>query len=132
MKKLISLYVAAACVLFLVMIVINPGTAISSGKGMGNGTQIPEKVMGIAEKSCVNCHAEPGNPMVLAHLDLTNWEKYSLEKQAARAKEMCSMVSKDKMPPNSFRKNHPDGVPSEEEIKTICGWAESLQPPAKK
>jgi hypothetical protein len=83
--------------------------------------------MKIADKSCVNCHSEPGNGIALAHLNLSNWDKYSPEKQAAKAKAMCSMVTKDKMPPKKFRANHPDGVPTAAEVKTICNWAESLQ-----
>ena len=83
--------------------------------------------MKIAERSCVKCHTEGGNGMALMHLNLSNWDKYSPEKQASKAKDMCKMVTKDKMPPKSFRESHPDGVPSEAEIKTICDWAASIQ-----
>jgi len=89
---------------------------------------IPADVMKIAEKSCVNCHTEPGNGMALMHLNLSNWDKYSAEKQAAKAQAMCKMVTKSKMPPKKFKAEHPYGVPTGEEIKTICDWANSLQP----
>ena len=127
MKKFIIISAVVAGALFLTMMVLNPGMAGSSEKGTVKSSPIPEKVMKIAEKSCVNCHVQPGNMMALSHLDLSNWEKYSQEKQAAKAKAMCNMVSKGKMPPKSYRKNHPDGIPSNEEIKTICDWAASLQ-----
>jgi hypothetical protein len=60
-------------------------------------------VMKIAERSCVKCHTEGGNGMALMHLNLSNWDKFSMEKQADQAKDMCGMVSKEKMPPKSFR-----------------------------
>ena len=128
MKKVISITVVFLCVIFIASKFINPATAQKAGVAT---KPIPVGVMKIAEKSCVKCHTEPGNGMALAHVNLTNWDKYSPEKQAAKAKEMCNMVTKDKMPPKKFRETHPDGVPSKEEIKTICDWAQSLEVPKK-
>jgi mono/diheme cytochrome c family protein len=127
MKRSIIITVAVVCVLLITTVIINQLTAQDSPKGVVAGKPIPANVLKIAEKSCVKCHTEPGNGMALAHVNLSNWDKYSPEKQAAKAKAMCSMVTKDKMPPKSFRAKNPDGVPSSEEIKTICNWAESLQ-----
>jgi hypothetical protein len=127
MKKSISITVAVVCVLFITALIINQLTAQASPKGVAVSKAIPAGVMKIADKSCVKCHTEPGEFMALSHLNLSNWDKYSPEKQAAKAKAMCTMVTKDKMPPKGFRAKHPEGVPSEEELKTICNWAESLQ-----
>ena len=127
MKKPISIAVAVVSVIFVISLIINQLTAQSAPKGGVVSKSIPSGVMKIAEKSCVKCHTEPGKGMALAHLNLTNWDKYSPEKQADKAKAMCSMVTKDKMPPKSFRAKNPDGVPTTAEVKTICNWAESLQ-----
>jgi len=127
MKKLIRIVLAVASILFITALIINPVSAQSAQKGGQKEKSIPDGVMKIAEKSCVNCHTEPGNFMALSHVNLTIWDKYSPEKQADKAKAMCNMVSKEKMPPKKFRENHPDGVPTREEIKTICAWAESIQ-----
>lgn len=127
MKKLIITIVTVAAFAFVMTLIINKVTAGSSPNSAGMGKAIPENVMKIAEKSCVKCHAEPGNPMALSHLNLSSWDKYSAEKQADKAKAMCSMVTKDKMPPKGFKaKNHYDG-PTAEELKTLCNWAESIQ-----
>jgi hypothetical protein len=83
--------------------------------------------MKIAERSCVKCHTEGGNGMALMHLNLSNWDKFSLEKQADKAKDMCKMVSKDKMPPKSFREKNPGAAPTKDEAKIICDWASSIQ-----
>jgi len=126
MKKLLKISIAAIGIFMITALIIIPMTA-QSAKQNGGGKAIPESVMKIANKSCVKCHTEGGNGMALMHLNLSNWDKYSPEKQASKAKDMCKMVTKDKMPPKNFRESHPDGVPSEAEIKTICDWAASIQ-----
>jgi len=65
--------------------------------------------------------------MAITHLDLFNRDKYAPEKQAAKAKEMCTMVTKDKMPPKGFKTKHQYTGPTEAELKTICDWAQSIQ-----
>ena len=126
MKKLLKISIAAIGIFMITALIIIPMTAQSATQN-GGGKAIPESVMKIANKSCVKCHTEGGNGMALMHLNLSNWDKYSPEKQASKAKDMCKMVTKDKMPPKSFRESHPDGIPSEAEIKTICDWAASIQ-----
>jgi hypothetical protein len=65
--------------------------------------------------------------MALMHLDLSNWDKFSMEKQADKAADMCKMVSKDKMPPKSFREKNPGAAPTKDEAKIICDWAASIK-----
>ncbi len=124
MKKLLVIAFAIVSVIFMAAVILGP---VAAQKSSGGGKPIPENVVKIASKSCVNCHAEPGNPMAIEHVNLTIWEKYSAEKQAKKAQKMCDMVTMGKMPPKSFREKHPEGVPNKEEIKTICDWAASLQ-----
>ena len=126
MKMTLKISVAVVCILFIAGLSINP-LASQTTPQSGGGKVIPESVMKIAGKSCVKCHTEGGNGMALMHLNLSTWNKFSPEKQASKAKDMCKMVTKGKMPPKSFRESHPDGVPSEAEIKTICDWAASIQ-----
>jgi hypothetical protein len=127
MRKFISITIGVVCFLFITTMVVNKFTAQASPNKMAIGKPIPANVMKIADKSCVRCHTEPGDFMALSHLNLSNWDKYSAEKQAEKAKKMCTMVTKDKMPPKGFKsKNHYDG-PTTEELKTLCDWAESIQ-----
>lgn len=127
MKILIRIAIILVGALFCATVVVNLLRAQSVPKEGTGSNPIPENVMKAAGKSCVNCHAEPGNPMALSHVNLSNWEKYSAIKQSAKAQAMCKMVTEGKMPPGSFRKEHPDKVPTKEDIKTICDWASSLQ-----
>jgi cytochrome c5 len=127
MKKTMSIAVAFLSIIFITALIINPVSAKTAKNGDNMGKAIPESVMKIAQKSCVKCHAEPAKGMPISMLNLTNWDKSTPEKQAAKAKQMCNMVTKDKMPPKKFRESNPDGIPSKEEITTICDWAQSLQ-----
>ncbi len=124
MKKLLMITAAA---LFLTALIVNPLGAQTAQKPMADKKPIPADVMKIAEKACINCHAEPGNGMALMHVNLSNWDKYSPEKQADKAQAMCKMVSRDKMPPKSFKAKHPEAALSTDDLKTICDWAASLQ-----
>jgi hypothetical protein len=128
MKKLFLVFVASASLLFICVFISNPVSGQSAGKSGGMMCKmIPENVMKIADKSCVNCHADPGNKVAQSHINLSKWDKYSPKKQAAKAQAMCNMVTKEKMPPKNFRESHPGDVPSKEDLKVLCDWAQSLQ-----
>lgn len=131
MKKIISIVSVIAGVLFMASLILYTSPVKSSPKSSTEGKPIPENIMKIAEKSCVKCHTEPGNPMAISHINLSNWNKYSLEKQAEKASKMCTMVTKEKMPPKKFREENPKDVPTAEELKALCDWAASLQPATK-
>ncbi len=127
MKKAISISLALVGTVFITSMIINHSSALPAAKDGIVSRPIPAGVMKIAEKSCVKCHTEGGKGMAQLHLNLSNWDKFSPEKQAGKAKDMCKMVSKGKMPPMSFREKNPGGTPSQEEVKIICDWAQSYQ-----
>lgn len=131
MKKITKLAIAAASILFIVALINNPVSAQTAEPVKGK--PIPDNIVKIAEKSCLKCHIEPGgNNMAASMVNLSKWDTYSAEKQAGKAKKMCKEVTKGKMPPKNFKKEHPDGIPTPEEVKMICDWSESLQPAPKK
>ena len=127
MKKAISITFAILGIVFLTSMIMNHSSAQSSQKDGIVSKPISPAVMKIAERSCVKCHTEGGNGMALMHLNLSNWDKFSLEKQADKAKDMCKMVSKGKMPPKGFREKKPGAAPTKDEAKIICDWATSIQ-----
>ena len=130
MKKLIIITLTVIGVLFIYAMAVNPLTIQAASK-CGLEPSIPDSIMKIIGRSCVDCHAVPGNPMALMHIDLSNWEKYAPEKQAAKAKAMCTAVTKDKMPPKTFCKNHASECPTEKEMNKLCNWAQAIQVPKK-
>ena len=127
MKTFQNISTTVLIFIFLTLIGAGKASAQSVQKGNTLADIIPSDVKSIVEKSCVNCHSEPGKTLALSRVNLTKWDQYSVEKQAAKAKAMCYEISKDKMPPKKFRANFPESVLSSEEIKTICDWAQSLQ-----
>jgi hypothetical protein len=130
MKKIATLVIALAAILLYTAFVINPVSRKTS-QNVDVQKPIPADAMKFLEKSCMNCHSDQGNKMEMSVLNISEWEKYAPEKQAAKAKAMCNMVSKGKMPPKGFRKNNPDAVPTPEDSKLLCDWAESLQDSGK-
>jgi cytochrome c5 len=127
MRKVMSITVVAISVLFVSLLIINQLNAQSTKKGDAAGKPIPANVQKLFERSCYACHAEPGNFMAISHVNFTNWDKYSTEKQAEKAQAICKMVTKDKMPPKSFVSKNPEKAIMAEELTNICNWAQSLQ-----
>jgi hypothetical protein len=130
MKKTIVISFVLIGIVFLTSMIINLSSAQSSlpsPKDSAVSKPIPTSVMKIAERSCVKCHTEGGNGMAMMHLNLSNWDKYSPEKQADKAKDICKMVSKGKMPPKGFSEKNPGADPIKDETKIICDWATSIQ-----
>lgn len=131
MKRSIFLSIVTAC--FLVLFGFYSFSVSGTTKPVlqkGNNP-IPADVLKIAEKACVNCHTAPGNKMALLHVNLSKWDKYSTETQAKKAEAMCNMVTKEKMPPKNFKKEHPEAIPTVDDVKIICNWAQSLKIPVK-
>jgi hypothetical protein len=119
-----------------VLLLIFCAFAFSSGKsapGSNSGSvakadssTIPPAVHKIMVTSCLACHGEGGKGMALSHVKMSEWSSYSPEKQASKSEDMCKIVTKGKMPPKGFLKDHPEAVLTPEQIATICSWSESL------
>ena len=131
MKKTISVSVAIVCAIFISSLIINQLNAQTVKKDNASGKPVPADVMKIFTKSCSACHSEPGGSMAMSRLNFTNWDKYSPEKQADKAKAICDQVTKGKMPQKSFISKHPDAVVSAEGLNAICSWSQSIQIPKK-
>jgi hypothetical protein len=65
--------------------------------------------------------------MALAHVKMAELATYSPEKLAGKAEAMCKQVTKGKMPPSGFLKEHPDAKLTPEQVATICNWSASLK-----
>lgn len=126
MKKLIRIAISSMSVLLMAALSMNTVSARTAA-----GKPLPADVMKIVKKSCMSCHADKGNLKARTKMNLSKWGNYSTEKQAEKAKGMCSELKKDKMPPKKYREKHPEDVPTQAEVKTICDWSASLQPAVK-
>ncbi len=131
MKKILNFTVGFIGLLSFIIISAHMGLAQSVQKNNEIGKPIPSEVQKITEKSCKNCHYEPGRLLALAKLNLSKWDTYPHEKQAAKSKAMYNEIWKNDMPPKKFRKKNPGAIPTPEDVKTILDWAKSMQPAKK-
>jgi cytochrome c5 len=131
MKKSLIIIVAITGIVLLTALTSGTISAQENQKTVVDQKPIPADVIKITDKSCSACHKEPGMKMALSLLNFSAWDKYTAEKQAAKAKAVCNEVTKSKMPPKSYRNNNPGAVPTSDDIKTLCDWATSLQPAEK-
>jgi len=88
---------------------------------------LPGEIENIISSSCINCHAIGGKALAMTKLNFSEWDQYDREKQMKKAEKMCEQLSRGKMPPNSYIKNHPDAGPTKEQIEIICKWADGIQ-----
>jgi hypothetical protein len=87
---------------------------------------IPGEIQLIFKKSCMECHAKGGNEIAMSVLNFSKWGNYVPAKQAKKASAVCYEISNGAMPPKSFRKAHPDSIPTEAQKDSICKWSATL------
>jgi hypothetical protein len=131
MKTIIKITAAISCAVLFVALIANPVSAQNADNAKKAPTSLPADVSKVVMNSCAHCHMEPGNSMALSHVNLSKWDSYEADKKASKAASMSKMISKGKMPPNGFKKDNPDKVPTEADIKVIADWAKSMQPATK-
>lgn len=81
----------------------------------------------LIKNACMECHAQGGKALAMAKLNFGKWEEYSAEDKAKKARKMCDELVNESMPPKSYRKNHPQFTPTQEQIDAICKWSNTLQ-----
>ena len=131
MKKLIKITALLSGVLFLTAITLTFVSAQANQTPIVNQKAIPADVMKVLDKSCAACHKDPGMKFAQGPFNISTWDNYSPEKQAAKAKTVCNFATKGKMPPKKYQANNPGLVPTKDDIKILCDWATSLNPDNK-
>jgi cytochrome c5 len=104
-----------------------PQKANSQNDPKAGTSAIPDDVNTIFKNSCVGCHADGGSGMAKSHVNFSKWNEYTADKQASKAEDICKVLTKGSMPPKKFKAQHPDLVPTEAQVKSICDWANSLK-----
>jgi hypothetical protein len=127
MKKILFLLAATVMVSIITASVLSPAKQSSEKDSTTlTTTTIPDDVQLILNKSCMDCHANGGSHMAMSMLNFSEWDNYKPGKQAKKAGAICYMISKEKMPPKSFRKNNPDAILTQAQKDLICKWSETL------
>jgi len=91
------------------------------------GDSLPGGIQKMINSSCIKCHATGGKALAMSKLNFSEWGQYDREKQMKKAAAMCKILTKGKMPPKSYVRDHPDGVPTKEQKEMVCKWAQELK-----
>lgn len=76
---------------------------VSGQTGKKQAVPIPENINKIFQTSCIRCHSNTGGMMSKAKLNFSEWTQYTTAKQAKKASTICSVLTKEIMPPKSAR-----------------------------
>lgn len=128
MKKVILMLSVVAVAVVASSFVLAPAKAVNGSRSnLSVSTSIPADVYKVFEKSCIACHSDGANSMAAGMVNFPKWENYSAKKQAKKSAAVCKAMTKGSMPPASFRTNHPEAVPTQQDITIVCDWASSLK-----
>jgi hypothetical protein len=129
MKKIALISLIVVSVLFAMVLLVNPKTVIGSGSPnpAGPGTELPDSVMKLVQKACMDCHADDGSSMARGKVNFSKWSTYDADKQLKKAEAICKELTKSGMPPKKWRANNPNDVPTQAEVDMVCRWAKSLK-----
>jgi hypothetical protein len=114
---------ALSFMLFIFLIFSNSTIDQDSSKA---STPLPDNVNKIVTASCMPCHSSKGGTLSKSKLNLTEWTGYSAEEQKTKAEKMYKELKKKEMPPKEAREEHPEIIPTKEQIRIIKAWAGSF------
>lgn len=128
MKKLFFMLIALFVIAVVVTMIAMPSVKTASGIYISGDESQPlaDSVMKIVKVSCMDCHADGGNGIANAHVNFSKWVSYKPEKQAAKANDICKMITKGAMPQKKYLEKNPDAALTQVQITLICNWAKSL------
>ena len=104
----------------------------------------PAPVLAILERACFNCHSQETvwpwyayvAPMswLAEHdvkegreeMNLSEWGNWSEDRRVYMASEIVEMTESEDMPPWFYKPFHADSKLSEDDLKTLKAWAQSL------
>jgi hypothetical protein len=144
-KFKISLYILIG--LFLLIQVYRPErtrTDDITKDHLINVMNVPDNVQNILKRSCYNCHSEqtewpwysniaPASWLVIsdvtgarARMNLSEFGKYSKDKQSIKLSKICDMITNKEMPPTKYAMIHRDAVLTQEDKDILCNWANAV------
>lgn len=125
MKRInLSLWLSPVSLVFGLLILSLPAICQDISKNVSS--PLPDEVNKIITVLCVPCHTSEGGLMSKSKFNMTEWTKYSPEKQKEKAAKMYSEINKGAMPPKKAREKYPEKIPTKEQAEIIKKWSESF------
>ena len=126
MKTTFAVIGVSLAVIFFLALAFRPVNVSGSVKYSEGNPELPDSVMKVFQKACMDCHGQDGSSMAKMHLNISSWNTYDIKKQAGKAFDISKELSKGSMPPGKWRKSNPDNIPTQAEVGLIKNWAKSL------
>lgn len=128
MRKYYLVLTPAAFLLIITRLVwASPIGASQEPPKNARGIAIPSDLKSVFQSSCMPCHSIGGKKMASALLDFSKWDKYRPGTQVKKGKEICKVITKNKMPPAPFTDANPELVLTQSQKDNICRWTESMK-----
>ena len=142
--SLVAGVVAGVIVLGLASLLVHPFGAVkayTSANPLLAGAVVDSETVQIMERSCQNCHSEKTDwpwysyvaPMswlvesdvhrARSHMNLSGWDRYSLEEKQDHLAELAAAVRSRQMPPPRYTLMHRSAKLSQPELDRIYQWA---------
>jgi cytochrome c len=134
---------AASIVLSFVHPWGNPPSGVKADAPLLDGTAVPDEVRHVLETKCADCHSTntdwplysrlaPGSWLVehdvnegRNHLNMSKWQRYSLETRIDLLSKIASEARSGQMPVRQYLLLHPKARLSSEEQQLIYDWAKA-------
>ena len=118
---------------------VNP--PVIQGETLETSTQLPENVAAVLKRSCADCHSNETvypwyakiqpSAWFLAHhiedgrqqLNFSIWNTYEAKRKKRKFGEICEQTESGEMPLPSYLWIHGEAKMSDEDVKTLCDWA---------
>jgi len=106
---------------------------------------VPPDVAGSLRRACHDCHSSqtvwpwysqvaPVSWLVArdvtkgrGELNLSEWGRYPARRKDRKLKEICEQVTRGQMPMRVYTLMHPQAKLSDQDRKTMCGWADAAR-----
>lgn len=146
MKKALKIIVIILFVAFVAIQFYRPDRAappIVETETLEASAQIPENVEQILTRSCNDCHTyktnypwysqiAPASLFLANHIadgrrsmNLSVWNTYETQRKRRKLDQICEQVTEKEMPLPSYLWIHRSAKLSDEDVKTLCDWADA-------
>lgn len=124
MKKLSNILLTGLILLLFVAL----NTSYSFGQKKTEKTNpVPEDINLILQPFCYSCHGPGGGRLPHSKLNFAVWNGYPPGKQVEKAASICASMKKGTMPTKLWKQQNPGMRLTNEQINTVCNWAESMK-----
>jgi hypothetical protein len=148
MKKALKIIVIVLVVAFVVIQFIRPDLTnppVDPAETLEANLQVPDNVQAILTRSCKDCHSnetkyplyskiQPSAYFMKNHIDdgrkeinFSTWKSLTPARQKRKLSEICEQAQSKEMPLPSYLWIHWDAKMSDEDIKTLCDWTETVK-----